>query len=286
MSGKTAMALLSGAALRERRPIGNELPDAAVTGPSPSIDVAAIGLSKSYDANAKVLDDISFAVPKGEAVALIGCNGAGKSTLLRCCVGLAPIDEGSACLFGEVISTLPPRMLREFRARVGFVFQQHNLVGRLSVLSNVLHGALSRTGIRGWWHQIAPSIERERALHCLELVGMADCAGRRADRLSGGQSQRVAIARALMQEPRVVIADEPVASLDPKAAEEIMTLFAGLMGKGRITFLFSSHNLQHALRYSVRLLGLSGGSLVLDAPAKSQTISSLREIYDSPAADA
>ena len=286
MSSLIATALLSGNAPQGRRPIGNGLRDAAVAGPSPTIDVAAVRLSKSYDAKTKVLDGISFEVPKGEAVALIGRNGAGKSTLLRCCVGLATIDEGSARLFGEELSTLPPRMMREFRARVGFVFQQHNLVGRLSVLSNVLHGALSRTGIRGWWHQIAPSIERERALHCLDLVGMADFAGRRADRLSGGQSQRVAIARALMQEPRVVIADEPVASLDPKAAKGIMTLFILLMEKSRITFLFSSHNLQHALRYSVRLLGLSGGSLILDAPAKSQTISSLLEIYDPPATDA
>ncbi|HEY7715807.1 MAG TPA: ATP-binding cassette domain-containing protein [Candidatus Binatia bacterium] len=285
MISMPATALLSGAALKERR-VRNGLGDAAVTGPPQTIDVAAIGLSKSYDAKAKVLDNISFAVPTGEAVALIGRNGAGKSTLLRCCVGLAKIDEGSACLFGEELSTLPPRTMREFRARVGFVFQQHNLVGRLSVLSNVLHGALSRTAIRGWCHQIAPSIEREQALRCLELVGMADFAWRRADRLSGGQSQRVAIARALMQEPRVVIADEPVASLDPKAAEEIMTLFAGLMEKSRITFLFSSHNLQHALRYSVRLLGLCDGSLILDAPAKSQTISSLREIYDPVVTDA
>lgn len=286
MSSMTATGLLPDTAPRGRRFIGNGLGDAAVAGLPRTIDVAAIGLSKSYDAKTKVLDDISFAVPNGEAVSLIGCNGAGKSTLLRCCVGLATIDEGSACLFGEELSTLPPRRMREFRARVGFVFQQHNLVGRLSVLSNVLHGALSRTGSRGWWHQIAPRIDRERALHCLDRVGMADFAVRRADRLSGGQSQRVAIARALMQAPRVVIADEPVSSLDPRAAEEIMTLFAGLMEKSRITFLFSTHNLQHALHYSGRLLGLYAGSLILDAPAKSQTISSLREIYDSSAADA
>jgi phosphonate transport system ATP-binding protein len=248
-----------------------------------SIDLAVTGLSKSFDAKRTVLDEISFEVPRGQAVALIGGNGAGKSTLLRCCVGLIGIDRGSARLFGEDLSTSKPHIARKLRARVGFVFQQHNLIGRVSVISNVLHGALSRAGMRGWCHQLAPAAEREKSLHCLELVGMADFAGRRADRLSGGQSQRVAIARALMQDPRIVIADEPVASLDPKAAEEIMTLFALLMEKSGVTFLFCSHNLQHALRYSQRLIGLRGGSLTLDAPSRSQTLSTLRELYEFPA---
>jgi phosphonate transport system ATP-binding protein len=187
-------------------------------------------------------------------------------------------------LFGEEISQACGRRLRALRARVGFVFQQHNLVPRLSVLSNVLHGSLSRIGdLRGWFQGMAPRRERERGLHYLDLVGMAHLAGRRADQLSGGQSQRVAIARALMQEPRIVIADEPVASLDPKAAEEIMGLFAGLMEKKGLTFVFSTHNLQHALRYSERLLGLHGGKLTLDAATSKWSVSGLREIYESSA---
>jgi phosphonate transport system ATP-binding protein len=196
-------------------------------------------------------------------------------------VGLIPIDRGKALLFGNELSTLPRRQLRALRARVGFVFQQHNLVPRLSALSNVLHGCLRRTGTRAWFQGLSPPVERERAMHYLDLVGLADFADRRADRLSGGQSQRVAIARALMQEPRVVIADEPVASLDPKAAEEVMSLFARLMQQSRLTFMFTSHNLQQALAYSERLLGLHQGALTLDAPTRFQTLTTLAKLYES-----
>ena len=244
-------------------------------------DLATVELRKSFDNRVAVLRDVSFEILAGESVALIGANGAGKSTLLRCAVGLIPIDGGKALLFGKELSTLTARELRELRARVGFVFQQHNLVPRLSALSNVLHGSLQRTGARAWFQGLSPCAERERAMHYLDLVGLADFADRRADRLSGGQSQRVAIARALMQEPRVVIADEPVASLDPKAAEEVMSLFARLMHECRVTFMFTSHNLQQALTYSERLLGLHQGSLTLDAPTRSQTLTTLAKIYES-----
>ena len=244
-------------------------------------DLAAIHLRKSFAAaQALVLDDVSFEIFQGEAVALIGANGAGKSTLLRCCVGLSPLDSGTAHLFGRDLRAMPPRELRAVRAKVGFVFQQHNLVPRLSVLTNVLHGSLARAGGRSWFHQFAPKSERVKAMHYLDLVGLAHVAERRADRLSGGQSQRVAIARALMQEPHIVIADEPVASLDPRAAEEVMGLFARLMEKVRRTFVFTSHNLQHALTYSDRLLALHRGTLKLDGPTKSQNLATLRELYE------
>jgi len=244
-------------------------------------DLAAVKLDKSFDNRAAVLRDVSFEILPGESVALIGANGAGKSTLLRCTVGLIPIDGGKALLFGKELSTLTARELRALRERVGFVFQQHNLVPRLSALSNALHGSLRRTGARAWFQGLSPRVERERAMHYLDLVGLADFADRRADRLSGGQSQRVAIARALMQEPRVVIADEPVASLDPKAAEEVMDLFARLMQECRVTFMFTSHNLQQALTYSERLLGLHQGAMTLDAPTRSQTLTTLAKLYES-----
>jgi phosphonate transport system ATP-binding protein len=257
-------------------------PRAAPSGRAIVVELAAHGLRKSFDGRSPVLRNVSFEILAGQSVALIGSNGSGKSTLLRCCVGLAAIDAGSVRLFGEEISKASGHRLRALRARVGFVFQQHNLVPRLSVLSNVLHGSLPRIGNpRGWFQGIAPRRERQRGLHYLDVVGMADLAARRADQLSGGQSQRVAIARALMQEPRIVIADEPVASLDPKAAEEIMGLFAGLMEKEGLTFVFSTHHLQHALRYSERLLGLHGGTLTLDAATSQSSISGLREIYEN-----
>jgi phosphonate transport system ATP-binding protein len=230
-----------------------------------------------------VLKDVSFEIRAREAVGLIGANGAGKSTLLRCCVGLTPIDSGRLRLLGDEVSCAGARELRRLRAKVGFVFQQHNLVPRLSVLTNVLHGALAKVGARSWFHSFAPQGERERAMHYLELVGLADIARRRADRLSGGQSQRVAIARALMQEPKIIFADEPVASLDPKAAEDVMETFTRLVVSARVTFVFTSHNLHHALTYADRLLGLHGGALTLDAPSKSQSIDLLRQLYDAPA---
>jgi phosphonate transport system ATP-binding protein len=244
-------------------------------------DLAAVRLHKGFDNRGAVLHDVSFEILPGEAVALIGANGAGKSTLLRCVVGLIPVDAGKALLFGKELSTLPALELRTLRARVGFVFQQHNLVPRLSALSNVLHGSLGRTGTRAWLQALAPRVERERAMHYLDLVGLGNFASHRADQLSGGQSQRVAIARALMQEPRVVIADEPVASLDPKAAEEVMSLFARLMQECRVTFMFTSHNLQQALSYSDRLLGLYQGVLTLDAPSRSQALATLANLYES-----
>jgi phosphonate transport system ATP-binding protein len=214
---------------------------------------------------------------------LIGANGAGKSTLLRCCVGLTPIDVGSVCLLGKNLANLSGRELRRLRSKVAFVFQQHNLVPRLSVLSNVVHGALTRHGANAWLHSFAPRAERERAMHYLDLVGLADFAGQRADRLSGGQSQRVAIARALMQQPKMLFADEPVASLDPRAAEEVMEIFVRLSEKERLTFIFSSHNLQHAMTYSERILALRAGQIVLDGRSKNQNHAKLREFYDTPA---
>lgn len=268
---------LSGALNFDRTAYG-----AAMVAAARSADLAAIGLTKSFDGNRLVLKNIDFAIYPRERVGLIGANGAGKSTLLRCCVGLMPIDSGRVCLFGRELSSQGGRELRRLRSQVGVVFQQHNLVPRLSVLTNVLHGALARTGARSWLQSLAPRQERERAMHYLDLVGLADLATRRADRLSGGQSQRVAIARALMQEAKIIVADEPVASLDPKAAEEVMATFVRLSARARLSFVFTSHNLQHALAYADRLLGLRDGVITMDGPSHAYNAASLREFYDDP----
>lgn len=177
------------------------------------VDLAVAGLWKSFDGRTVVLKDIAFDIRHRQAVALIGANGTGKSTLLRCCVRLIEPDRGSVRLFGEELMGMGARRLRHLRARVGVVFQRHHLVPRLSVFSNVLHGALPRgSGPRVWFQSLARHQERERVLHCLDLVGLAPLAERRVDQLSGGESQRVAVARALMQAPRIMVADEPVAS--------------------------------------------------------------------------
>ena len=183
-------------------------------------------------------------------------------------------------ILGADMMRARPQELRHLRSRVGFVFQKHNLVPRLSVLSNVLHGALARkSGPRVWFQSFATGKDREEALDCLDLVGLAHLAGRRADRLSGGQSQRVAIARALMQRPEMVIADEPVASLDPSAGSEVMELFVRVMREKGLTLIFASHHLEHALQYSDRVVGLRNGQVELEADSANESAESLSEIY-------
>jgi phosphonate transport system ATP-binding protein len=245
-----------------------------------AVDLAVVGLQKSFDGTTVVLSEVTFAIAPRQAVALIGANGSGKSTLLRCCLGLIEPDRGSIRLFDKEVTDLGRRSLRQLRARVGFVFQRHHLVPRLSVLSNVVHGALARScGPRTWFQSLARHRERAQAWRCLELVGLAHLAERRADQLSGGESQRVAIARALMQEPSLVLADEPVASLDPKAGEEVMCLFVDLMRRQGVTLFFTTHRLEHALQYADRVLALRGGRLVLDAPTVTLDHERVRGLY-------
>lgn len=171
--------------------------------------------------------------------------------------------------------------MRNLRAQVGLVSQKHNLVPRLSVLSNVVHGLLGKhPGLRHWSHSLAPQTSRAMAMHALERVGLADYANRRADRLSGGQSQRVAIARAIVGAPKVLFADEPCASLDPSAGEDVMDLFFNLVWDEGVTVVFTSHNIEHALKYGNRVVGLAQGRIRLDATAASLSASDLRGLYD------
>lgn len=247
--------------------------------------LSVTGLRKTYPGPTgatTVLRGIDFAVQSGEAVAIVGANGSGKSTALRCALRLIEPSAGDVVLDGRSIIGLSGKRLRAARARVGFVFQRHNLSTRLTVLSNVLHGALARGGgMRNWSHAFARPEERARALHCLDQVGLADLAGRRADRLSGGQSQRVAIARALMQDPAMLFADEPAASLDPKAGEDVMELFARLRSESGITLVFVSHNLDHALAYADRLIGLKSGRIVLDRFSSGIQPNDLAGLYET-----
>jgi len=238
-----------------------------------------VGLRKHY-AGRVVLDGIDFRAHAGESLALIGANGAGKSTLLRCVLRLVEPDGGDVSVLGESLQGLPRGALRRLRARVGFVFQRHNLVPRISVLSNVLHGAQARgSSPLAWMQGLAPRALRAEALDCLAQVGLADLALRRADQLSGGQSQRVAIARALMQRPELVFADEPVASLDPAAGEEVMALFVDLIRRRGLTLVFTTHDLDHALHYGDRVIGLRAGRVALEAPACELNAIGLRELY-------
>lgn len=252
---------------------------AASTAPALPLDIEAQGLAKSFGA-VPIFRDVSFQLARGGAVALVGANGTGKSTLLRCLMGLIPVTEGQVRLLGQGTGE-SARSMRALRAQMGLVSQRHNLVPRLSVLSNVIHGLLGqKPGLRHWSHLMAPEPSRAAAMAALARVGLSDFAMRRADRLSGGQSQRVAIARAIVSGPKILFADEPCASLDPSAGEDVMDLFFKLARDEGVTVVFVSHNIEHALRYGDRVLGLAEGRMQLDAAAASLSKSDLRGLYD------
>ncbi|MEU1303719.1 phosphonate ABC transporter ATP-binding protein [Streptomyces shenzhenensis] len=232
------------------------------------------------------LDDVSFEVRRGEVVALLGLSGSGKSTLLRHLDGLQAPTSGGGTVLGTDLATAGPAELRALRRRIGFVFQQFHLVGRLTVLENVCTGALGslrgpRLGLFSY-----PRAVREAALGRLERVGLADWAFQRADTLSGGQQQRVAVARALMQEPSILLADEPVASLDPESSGQIMRLLKEVAEQGRLTVLCSLHQVDLALSWADRIVGLRHGRVVLDIPARGIDRATVMRLYASVGADA
>ena len=244
------------------------------------VDLQAAGLAKRFGTGGPVFAGLDFSIHQGECVALVGANGTGKSTLLRCCLGLIAPDGGQVSLLGETLADLGGAARRALRARTGLVGQKHNLVPRQSVLSNVIHGLLGRhSGPRFWMQGLAPAEARGAAMAALDKVGLAHLALRRADQLSGGQSQRVAIARALIGKPRFLVADEPCASLDPQAGEEVMALFMSLVKREGVTVLFTSHNVQHALSYGDRILGLQGGRMAIDAPSSNVTTKEMAQLY-------
>lgn len=247
--------------------------------------VSVSGLTKRFGNQTAVFEQLDFSARHREAVAVIGANGTGKSTLMRSLVRLTEVDEGAIEVLGEKVRDLDNTRLRKLRARVGFVFQKHNLVSRLSSLSNVVHGAQARVaGPRAWAQWSAPRHVREEAMDCLERVGLADRARQRVDSLSGGQSQRVAIARMLMQRPELVIADEPVASLDPKAGAEVMDLLFRLTREAGLTLLFVSHHMEHARAYADRIVGLGHGKVMMDKPSVQADVGELKDFFMEPAA--
>lgn len=242
--------------------------------------LAVAGLAKDFPGR-KVLGGLDFALAPGQATALIGANGSGKSTLLRCLVRLIEPSAGEIRILGRDVRALPPRLLRRFRAEVGIVWQRHNLVPRLSALSNVIHGVQARmSGPRVWVQSLAPAAVRDEAMECLVRVGLADRALVRVDSLSGGQQQRVAIARMLMQRPAFILADEPDASLDPQTGEEVMSLLLGLVRQEGLSLLVISHRLEHTLRFSDRILGLADGQIALDLATRDANAASLRQFFD------
>ena len=238
------------------------------------------GLTKDFGIK-HVLHGVDLDIEMKAAVSLIGANGSGKSTLLRCIVRLIEPTSGSIQLYGQDVRSLRGRALAQLRSRVGFVFQRHNLVPRLSALSNVVHGVQARShGPRTWLQTLAAQDVREEAYCCLQAVGLGPQALQRVDSLSGGQSQRVAIARMLMQRPEIILADEPDASLDPRTGREVMELLNELTRSRGIPIVIVSHRMEHARLYSDRIVGLAGGRIVLDTPSRDSDPAALASFFE------
>jgi phosphonate transport system ATP-binding protein len=211
---------------------------------------------------------------------LLGLSGSGKSTLLRCLNGLHLPDAGTVTVAGTRVDTARGAELRALRTGIGFVFQQFNLVGRLTCLENVLIGGLGRLRVPRYGIASYPRSMRAEALAHIDRVGLADQAYQRADTLSGGQQQRVAIARTLLQRPQIVLADEPVASLDPEFAGDIIDLFVRVCAEERLTVVCTLHQVDLALGWASRIVGLRGGVKVLDQPASTVSRESAMHVYE------
>lgn len=240
-------------------------PDTTSTAGVPVVQVE--NLVKTFDnGRVRALDGVTFSVTEGQLCVIIGLSGSGKSTLLRHFNGLHEPTSGSVTVLGQRVDQLKGSELRALRTQVGFVFQQFNIVGRLSSLENVLSGALGR--LRGPRMGVLsyPKSLRQEALTQLERVGLGDRAFQRTDTLSGGQQQRVAIARTLMQKPKIVLADEPVASLDPEISGQVMDVLFQACVEDQITVLCSLHQVDLAMGWAGRLIGLQDGRVVLDSP--------------------
>ncbi len=243
-------------------------------------------LTKVYDDGTVALRDVSFDVPDGEFLVIIGLSGSGKSTLLRCINRLIDPTEGRIVWDGADVTAAEQVELREIRRKIGMIFQQFNLVKRSSVITNVLAGRLgyAKPGPTVFYRW--PAEERRRALGALEQVGLSEQAGKRADELSGGQQQRVGIARALMQEPKMVLADEPVASLDPVLAHSILGYLEKLNRDSGITVLCSLHYLDLVQRYATSVIGLREGRIVYRGSSEDirrMTDGQFKEIYGEDA---
>ena len=242
--------------------------------------IAAKDLCVSYG-KLDVLRGVSFDMAEGQGVVLLGANGCGKSTLMRSLNGLEKLTSGTIHIHDEQLSTARGRQLRQIRRGMGYVFQQFNLVPQLNAFQNVLLGAMGRhsMGLLSCLSLTASAQEREGALHCLERVGMADRALHRPSELSGGQQQRVAIARMLMQAPRVVVADEPIASLDPKAGREVLDLLWRIVREEGLTMLCTLHHLELAQEYADRILGMKAGQIEIDAAIADTQTDQLNALY-------
>jgi phosphonate transport system ATP-binding protein len=241
------------------------------------------GLTKRYADGTLALRDLSLTIPDGQFLVVVGLSGSGKSTLMRCVNRLVEPTSGRIWLDDTEVTGASPADLRAVRRRMAMIFQQFHLVRRHSVLTNTLSGALGRLSVAASVLGRFPAEERSQAMATLQRVGLAELAGRRADTLSGGQQQRVAIARALMQAPRLILADEPVASLDPATSHSVLRYLEAIHRDDRLTVLCNLHFLSLARRYADRVVALRAGEIVFDGPPGAITPARFREIYGEDA---
>ncbi|EOR24332.1 phosphonate ABC transporter ATP-binding protein [Cytobacillus oceanisediminis] len=242
-------------------------------------------VSKQFGNDTKALSDISFSVNEGEFVSIIGPSGAGKSTLLRCINRMIDASNGEIIFDNSNVLNLKKKQLKMVRTKIGMIFQHYNLVNRLSVIENTLHGNLGKkstlAGVLGLYSQE----EKEQAVEILSVLGLQEHMYKRADQLSGGQKQRVGIARALIQNPRMMLCDEPIASLDPNSAKVIMDHLQNISSKMGITVLVNLHQVDVALKYSDKIIGINSGQVVYNGSPNNITKEDIQRIYGSEAED-
>jgi phosphonate transport system ATP-binding protein len=236
-------------------------------------------LSKSYVAGVPVLTDINLEIAARGITAIIGPSGTGKSTLIRCINRLVEPTAGELLFDGTDLAKLSGTALRHARRHIGMVFQEYNLVERLTVMENLLSGRLGYVSAWRAWRRQFPAEDIRRAYELLDVVGLSGFAHQRADALSGGQRQRVGIARAVMQQPQLLLADEPTSSLDPKTSVEIMQLLADLSARHEIPVLVNMHDVELAKRFAERIIGMAGGTIVFDGPPGALGDEMLKRIY-------
>ncbi len=242
-------------------------------------------LTKVYPNGTQALNDVSFKVEKGEFLVIIGLSGSGKSTLLRCINRLHDSTSGSILFEGEDITQLSNSGIRKVRAKIGMIFQHFNLVPRTTVLTNVLTGSLSKNGIIRSILGIWPEEDKKKALEYIKIVGLSGKENTRADNLSGGQQQRVSIARALMQNPKILLADEPVASLDPATSHSVMQYLKKVNEELGVTVICNLHFLSLVRQYASRVIALKGGKMIYEGSPKEIDEQWFKTIYGEDAVE-
>ncbi|MDP4177733.1 MAG: phosphonate ABC transporter ATP-binding protein [Bacillota bacterium] len=237
-------------------------------------------VTKYYDKGTPAISDISFVANEGEFISVIGPSGAGKSTILRCINRMIEASSGEIIFDSQDILKCNKRNIRAVRTKIGMIFQQYNLVERMSVIENVLHGRLGHkstlAGIAGSY----TDEEKKYAFKIIDMLGLTDQVYKRCDQLSGGQKQRVGIARALVQKPKIILCDEPISSLDPNSSKIIMDYLKSISSEMKITLIVNLHQVEISLKYSDRIIGVNSGKIVFDGPAKDMTSENIHNVYN------